>query len=178
MASVVAFDNVRFKEHDCNELQLEMICTHPEVYNWCKWNSELSICQNNYEPVLFISPWDPTAISKSAIGLLYLIAAVSLYWISGQITRKLKIFQRVDSDKLDKCKIYVFELIGLTIAMIYLLYSGTFNAIFFPQDYANIEPEHAHHLAQSLSVCIFVTYMVCNTHVYTRTYHSVVCLYN
>ena len=92
-----------------------------------------------------------------------MIAAMSLYRISGLITKKCKIFQQMDSEKRDKCQIYIFEFIGLSVAMVYMLYAGTFNLIFLPQYYADIKPIPAHQLVGSLSGFFFVVYMVCGS---------------
>ena len=152
-------ENPQFEEIDCNSLQLETYCKSSQVNKWCKWNSQLSICQKNYDPILFISPWNPAAITKSMISMLILIGVIILYKISGLIT--LKVFKNIESDKRDKCRIYIFELLGLTISLSYFLYAATFNMIFYPQNYYHIEAKPAEELVGSLSMCIVVCYMVC-----------------
>eukprot|EP01084_Bolivina_argentea_P141961 249427_1 len=100
-------------------------------------------------------------MSKSLIAFIMLSLCMILYWFSGYITRKLKIFKNVDSEKLDKCQIYIFELIGLSYAFIYLLYEGTLNIIFKADDYADIDPAKTLRLIRSLSSLVFLMYLYC-----------------
>ena len=76
--------------------------------------------------------------------------------------KRLKIFKHLDSDKRDKCQIYVFELLGLSYAFIYLLYENTFDVIFNANNYADIDPVESLNLVRSLSSLVFLMYLVCD----------------
>eukprot|EP01084_Bolivina_argentea_P141962 249429_1 len=152
--------NPTFEEVNCGLIPIQTYC-NAESNGWCHWNEAISVCESNYEAILFIGPFDVAAMSKSLIAFIMLSLCMILYWFSGYITRKLKIFKNVDSEKLDKCQIYIFELIGLSYAFIYLLYEGTFNIIFMADDYANIDPAETLKFIRSLSSLVFLMYLYC-----------------
>eukprot|EP01084_Bolivina_argentea_P141963 249432_1 len=151
-------ENSKFVEIQCIQLS-EPFCTHSAVNNWCKWNNNLSLCENNYEPVLFISTWDVAVMPKSVISSLILFFCMIIYWLSGVIMNKLKIFKAIEPDKRNKCQIYVFELIGVPLALSYLLYEGTFGIVFKPDNYTDLNPNETVDLVRSMSTSTFLIYM-------------------
>eukprot|EP01084_Bolivina_argentea_P123372 218626_1 len=109
--------NPTFEEVNCGLIPIQSYC-NAESNGWCYWNEAISVCESNYAAILFIGPFDVAAMSKSLIAFIMFGLCMILYWFSGYITRKLKIFKHVDSEKLDKCQIYIFELIGLSYALL------------------------------------------------------------
>ena len=89
--------------------------------NWCKWNNDLSICDSNYDPIIFISAFDIAGMPKSLITYFIVAILMILYWFCGYLTRTLKIFKDIDNEKRNKCQIYIFELVGLTVTLIFLV---------------------------------------------------------
>ena len=100
-------------------------------------------------------------MSRSLISFIILVCCLFLWYFSGLLTKKLKIFKNMEGDKLQKCQIYIFELFGLTYAISYLLHAKTFNIIFKANDYADIGPQETLNLTRSLSALVWLMYMVC-----------------
>eukprot|EP01083_Nonionella_stella_P142087 438855_1 len=152
-------DNLKLIEVECADLSHELHCTHESVNNWCQWNTDLMICQNNYSSIMFISPWDIAAMPKSVISILVLFACMFLYWCSELILNNLKVFKHLGPEKRSKCQIYIFELLGIPIAFSYLLYEGTYDVVFRPDRYTNMGPRDTLHLLRSMCSSTFLIYM-------------------
>ena len=153
-------NNPNFEEVDCSLLPTENYC-NTQSNGWCIWKQNAAECVDNYNPILFISSFDIAAMSRSLISFTLLASCIILYWFSGLLVKRLKIFKDIESDKLDKCQIYIFELLGLTYAFAYLLYENTFNMIVNPDEYTNLGPQQSLNIVRSLSSLVFLMYLVC-----------------
>eukprot|EP01083_Nonionella_stella_P130365 395624_1 len=151
--------NLKLIEVQCAGISHQVHCLHPTLNHWCKWDNQLLMCQSNYNSILFLSPWDVAAMPKSVITTLILLACMLLYWCSELILNNLKAFNRIEPEKRRKCQIYIFELIGIPIAFVYLLYEGTFDAVFRPQKFDNMGPERSLTFLRSMCGTTFVIYM-------------------
>eukprot|EP01083_Nonionella_stella_P008371 24082_1 len=151
-------DNPSFKEINCASFITKSECS-AQSQTLCRWNSIHSICKANYNPIIFISAFDIAAISKSLISFLLLIACLLLYAFSGLITRKWKLFKNVDPDKLKKCQLYIFELIGLTLCLSFIIYYKTYNIIFNPDSYPQFAPTPTLRFIRSIAAFVFIMYM-------------------
>ena len=137
----------------------ESIC-NDNTYNWCKWNGDYNICENTDKvkiDAIFIDWYD---IGVNCFWAIFIPVLYSIIFvISKQVGFILLHKQYISTSYLEKCIIYIFEILGIIPVLINIFYPKfVYDPIFNPSKYKHVTPQDYSQLYGSLA---FITVSLC-----------------
>ena len=154
-------------------------------HSWCKWDSEYSVCINDYSGGLFLDIYDASPFSI----YFYVIAIGFFCYVLRQYVATKIIFnvigKHLDDTRKDKCVTYLTEFILLIIVLTLYSINGSIAILWDPKSFENLSPSEPrihvtlYNVATMLVVYMYVIEMCVEgskIRWYLKMHHMVTCI--